>query len=313
MKNSFSEESSLIDFVGLLLSQWKKLMILSFMFGALFYLLGKFVIPTKYYSELIIAGEFSIPVETEFGEFHFSSGNISDYCNTMLDEKVLEKTRSLYADSVNNSTVQLDFLITEGKDYMSGKLMAFSVDENIDLQSYLNQHFENFLAHLNKFTFNNFIGEVFLNNKTLINKATAEINDIQRNLSAYKSISDSLKSILGDYSINMGKSLPLTAALDEIEMLYAKELFATKQIALVKLNIEVEQLREMNKRIKLIKQLNTNEGAPIDLFNQKIRAVSPPISSEIKSTSNLTFASIGVLLGFLIGVFSLIAKELKVK
>jgi hypothetical protein len=311
MKNSFSEESSLIDFVGLLLSQWKKLVIISLACGTLFYLLGKFVIPTKYYSELTLAGDFSIPLETEFGDFHFSSGNIADYTNTILDENVLEKTRNYFSDSLESSTVQLDYKIAEKKDFISGTLMAFTIDEDVDLQAYLNQHFEIFLTHLNDFTFNNFMNEALKRNKALMNKAKAEMADIQRNLRIYQSISDSLKSRLSNYSTNTSQTLPMSTALSEIEELYSEELLATKQIEQAKLKIEVERLTAMNKRIKSIQ--NADEHAPLDLFNQKIRIVSPPISNMIKSTSNLSFAFIGVLLGFLIGVFSLMAKELKVK
>lgn len=311
MKGNSENDTTIIEFLPLILREWKKLILYSFA-GALLLFLGSFfLLSNKYYTETRIIGEFSKPVETKFGTYRFSSTNLIDYTYNVLDSRILDKTLNDFNSVEKPNKLKIDFKPIDSKDNTSALLSIYTDQEDFPLEDFLSSYFKNFLDFLNLNSYRFFLKEKLTENQIAIDKLNHDILTTSKELQAYKVISDSVKGLYNSLTGFDKESFFSSETLNGVDILSAHSASLKKQLQLALLKIDLESTLSMNDDIEYELNKTDLEESFIPLFNQRIRIVSQPSASEVKSRNKLIFALIGGFIGFFIVLVKLLVAQLK--
>lgn len=320
MKESFKNDLSIIDFIPVVFSKWKKIILFSVIGAILFFAGSYYFFSDKYYTETIIVGEFSETVETKYGDYSFSSNNLVDYFNNIFDDRILEKTLDELNVIENKDAVKLEFKTKGGKDQVSVQLGASTNLEGFPLKDFLNSYFDNFISFLNITFYQNFLKEILINNSMIFDKLKNDISRTTREIEAYTEISDSINEFYNTTTGITKQAFFSSETLTDIDLLTTYSSLIKKKLELSLMKVELDNIQYINDNVnEELNKFKSNKNdfnfdiESIPLFNQRMRMISNPSNLELRSTNKTTIIFIGAFIGFLIALISLLATEFKSK
>lgn len=316
MKEDFKNDSSILDILPLIINEWKRIVLYSIIGAILFLISSFYFFSDKYYTDVIIVGEFSEPVETKYGTYVFSSNNLIDYTHNLLDIRILESTIDEYSAIEHINAIKLDFETEERKDHVSGFLSASTDLKDIPLEDFLTSYFNNFLNFLNTTFYRDFLKEVLVDNSILIDKLNTDILKTSKELEAYSATSASVKELYNSLTGFNKEAFFSTETLKGIDILKTYSALMDKELELSLLKVDLENTHNISENVKKeLDEITKNDldisTEFISLFNQRIRLVSTPSTVELKSTSKLIIIFVGAFIGFILALLSLFARQLR--